>query len=416
MMGDAYLLRGDATNLPMADGSVDAVITSPPYFALRSYQDEGDHFDGQIGSEPTPGEFLEALWAATREMARVLKPTGSIWVNLGDKYAGGGGHNNSNAGERATRRGPASYNKASDVRDKSLMGLPWLYALGCTGALAAMGGPDPGLNLILRAEVIWSKPNGLPDPATDRVRRSHEQWFHFTTEPKYYTAIDELRTPVKTSGGLTWEERKALGDAARYCPDNGHASAGMAAHELGRLPGSVWEVSLEGLRVPDWINVDHYAAFPQEWPRRIIIGWTPPGICSDCGEGRRPRIEVSEAYKAHRAKWGDWNADNRVSEGYDLVQGHRASSPPPPPAERQIVGHSCGCGDDSTAPTRPAVVLDPFSGTGTVAMVARALGRVGVGLDLSGDYLRLAQWRVFESGHARKTRERTDRERQGVLL
>ncbi|MBK7015144.1 MAG: hypothetical protein IPH39_06085, partial [Sulfuritalea sp.] len=73
------------------DSTVDLVVTSPPYFGLRSYQDGGEHYGGQIGSEATPAEFVDALIAATREMVRVLKPSGSIWVNLGDKYAGGGG-------------------------------------------------------------------------------------------------------------------------------------------------------------------------------------------------------------------------------------------------------------------------------------------------------------------------------------
>ena len=82
------LIRGDATSIPLADDSVDLVVTSPPYFALRSYTDGGEHYDGQIGSEATPQAFLEALWAVTAECRRVLKPSGSIFVNLGDKYSG----------------------------------------------------------------------------------------------------------------------------------------------------------------------------------------------------------------------------------------------------------------------------------------------------------------------------------------
>lgn len=83
------ILRGNALALPLADESVDLVVTSPPYFGLRSYQDGGEHYDGQIGSEATPAEFVDALIAATREMVRVIKPSGSIWVNLGDKMSSG---------------------------------------------------------------------------------------------------------------------------------------------------------------------------------------------------------------------------------------------------------------------------------------------------------------------------------------
>src|SRR4249920_877780 len=103
--GEAHIIQGNALALPLPDASVDLVCTSPPYFGLRSYQDGGQHYDGQLGSEATPAEFLDALIAATREMVRVLKPTGSIFVNLGDKYsgpaAGNGGGTTANGGRLA---------------------------------------------------------------------------------------------------------------------------------------------------------------------------------------------------------------------------------------------------------------------------------------------------------------------------
>ncbi len=335
------LLQADAVALPLADDSVDLVVTSPPYFALRSYRDDGEHYDGQIGSEATPAEFLDALWAVTAECVRVLKPSGSLWVNLGDKYAGSGGHNN--AGVGGTGRGPTTYTKASGhARPKSLLGLPWRYAIGCID----------DLGLILRAEVVWSKPNGLPESVTDRVRRSHEQWFHFTLEPRYFSALDEIRDPHKTPGGMGWaadgkgkhysevDTRKGSNRGTNTISTQGGGMTTFGGHPLGKLPGSVWSIPSEPLKVPDELGVDHFAAFPQEWPRRLILGWCPPD----------------------------------------------------------------------------GVVLDPFAGTGTVPMVARALGRTGIGVDLSADYLRLARWRVFESGHASKTVARTNGERQGLLL
>src|SRR5690348_17860117 len=90
-VGTAQVIRANSRDLPLADNSVDLVVTSPPYFALRSYQDGGEHYAGQIGDEPTPDEFVSSLLEVTRECMRVLKPSGSLWVNLGDKYAGGGG-------------------------------------------------------------------------------------------------------------------------------------------------------------------------------------------------------------------------------------------------------------------------------------------------------------------------------------
>ena len=373
------LLQADAVALPLADDSVDLVITSPPYFALRSYRDDGEHYDGQIGSEATPQEFLDALWTVTRECVRVLKPSGSLWVNLGDKYA-----------------------------EKSLIGLPWRYAIGCID----------DLGLILRAEVVWSKPNSLPESVTDRVRRSHEQWFHFTLEPRYFSAIDEIREPHLTTGGITPDEarndpRYAASSHRNIEVRNGTtkgATPKFAGNPLGKLPGSVWSIPSEPLQVPDDLGVDHFAAFPQEWPRRLILGWCPAEVCTACGEGRAPVVEKRRRLRAQ---------ESGVARGPSRMNGRRGRNDeagyPDGIHEATITGYACAC-PDTTAPSTPGVVLDPFCGTGTVPMVARALRRIGIGVDLSSDYLRLAAWRVFESGHASKTVARTNAERQGTLI
>ena len=406
------LIRGDAIAIPLRDESVDLIVTSPPYFALRSYTDGGEHYDGQIGSEPTPQDFLEALWAVTAECRRVLKPSGSMWVNLGDKYAGTqpGSYRRdtqpfaTQLGDRSHRLTAEQTRQAPDVtfggiRAKSLMGLPWRYAIGCID----------DLDLILRAEVIWSKPNGLPESVTDRVRRSHEQWFHFTKEPRYFAAVDEVREPQRPEALAKpgWTRRT---DGSRGGNRNAGESVGQRVancNPLGKLPGSVWTVPSEPLKVPDWLGVDHFAAFPQEWPRRIILGWSPSGICVECGQGRRPVVDIKREKGWTRQTDGSRNGNRHAGESVGQQVNNRQLA--------TITGYVCDC-PDTSAPTRPAVVLDPFGGTGTVAMVARALGRYPVHIDLSADYLKLARWRIYESGHASKTAERTNRERQGVLL
>ena len=391
------LTQADALRLPLADDSVDLVVTSPPYFALRSYRDGDEHYDGQIGSEASPQEFLEALWAATVEMVRVVKPSGSIFVNLGDKYAGSGGHNN--AGVGGTGRGPSTYTKASGhARPKSLMGLPWRYAIGCID----------DLGLILRSEIVWAKPNGLPESVTDRVRRSHEQWFHFTLEPRYFSAIDEIREAY-TSPPAKAQKSKAAESGATLNPTL-NPTHDLEHNPLGKPPGSVWSIPSEPLQVPDHLGVDHFAAFPQEWPRRLILGWCPQEVCSECGEGRAPVVELDADYAAFREATGGWKPDRIADDGANRPVGTARPTP-----KHTITGYACAC-PDNTAPSTPGVVLDPFAGTGTVSMVAKALGRTGIGIDLSADYLRLANWRVFESGHAAKTMRRTNQERQGSLL
>jgi DNA modification methylase len=392
------LHHGDARHVSdlLEPGSVDLIVTSPPYFALRSYQDGGEHYDGQIGSEPTPTEFLDALVACTADWMKVMRPGGSIWVNLGDKYSGSGGNNNSNLGERATLRGPSSYSKASDVPAKSLMGLPWRYAIRCVDELG----------LILRAEVIWSKPNGLPESVTDRVRRSHEQWFHFALQPRYFAAVDEVREPHATTPvGLaaTFKRPAPSHDLVPGQVATQHRSDRAdvpAANPLGKLPGSVWTVPTEPLQVPDSLGVDHFAAFPSEWPRRIILGWSPSGYCTACGEPRRPVVhkELEHVNNTTHAKSNAGKAihASTASRSSSVVARESAT----------ITGYACDC-PTTDAPTRPAVVLDPFGGTGTVAGVAHALGRHGVHIDLSHDYLRLAKWRIEESNLVARAQERT---------
>jgi len=375
---------------------VDLIVTSPPYFALRSYQDGDEHYDGQIGSEASPQEFLEALWAATAEMVRVVKPSGSIFVNLGDKYAnptGSGSAGWKNPQWDCAKPAAPQNTLGMGVRQKSLMGLPWRYAIGCID----------DLGLILRSEIVWSKPNGLPESVTDRVRRSHEQWFHFTLEPRYFSAIDEIREAYTSEAAHAFTgHAKQYGDQRN---DDGRNCVGEK-NPLGKLPGSVWSIPSEPLQVPDHLGVDHFAAFPQEWPRRLILGWCPQEVCSECGQGRAPVVEKDYAGVVSTIPGGtSTEGRHRSTQGIDHDVATVAT----------ITGYACACPDNS-APSTPGVVLDPFAGTGTTVMVARALGRTGIGVDLSADYLRLANWRVFDSGHAAKTMRRTNQERQGALL
>jgi DNA modification methylase len=474
----AHVIRGNALNLPLADSSVDLIVTSPPYFGLRSYTDGGEHYAGQIGSEATPAEFVDALIAATREMVRVLKPSGSIFVNLGDKYAGGGGnYPGTGDGLPHGSRLSGTYRKSgrtpAGMTAKSLMGIPWRYTLRCID----------DLGLILRAEVIWSKPNGLPESVTDRVRRSHEQWFHFVTQPRYFSAVDEIREehtgpPPSHFGRITKNQWKD--DPAGLARTKGVIPVGTTReyNPLGKLPGSVWTIPTQPLKVPPELGVDHFAAFPMEWPRRIIQGWSPAGICTGCGEGRRPvrgydrepeytevedrrinervmvewcrtfagwcdskdirrkeldaaagtsdmggwwasrlahrcAVPTKEQYARLAAAWPDipehpgpdlWEPFTRrvawsfgISAEGAAVQGRHRHNMEPTKLSTTITGYACACPEPS-APTRPAVILDPFGGTGTTALVAKALGRIGISVDLSQDYCRLAQWRTTDPG------------------
>ena len=372
----ALVLRGDAAHLPLPDGSVDLIVTSPPYFSLRSYSDNGEHYAGQIGSEETSAEYIAALLRCTREWMRVLKPSGSIFVNLGDKFSGGGmgGHGggrlNGRVGQGALEGGYARP-KDTGVRDKSLLGLPWRYALGCMDELG----------LILRRDIIWSKPNGLPESVTDRCRSSHEYLFHFTKQPRYFSAVDEIREPASDYSRPSRNRSVPDGQRIRMMADT--------CNPLGKLPGSVWDIPSMPLVVPAHLGIDHFAAFPVDLPRRCILGWSPVGICTKCGEGRRP-ISVADAPDTRA--WALAQRGGRSWHG-DGADPKRALGVAAGDRNRRIVDYACAC-PDASAPTRPALIADPFGGTGTTAMTASVLGRIGVTFDRSMGYCRLARWRT----------------------
>ncbi len=316
MTGKALILQADARALPLPDASVDLIVTSPPYWGLRSYRDGGQHYADQIGAETTPWEYLENLIACTAEMARVLKPSGSIFINLGDKYSSPGGHTDNTApsrleGRRNLRKqGRADRSTATyGVPAKSLMLLPERFRIACVDKLG----------LLVRAKLVWDKPNGLPERVTDRVRQSHEDWVHLTLRPRYFAEMDSIREPASGYSRPPGARRQTPGGQKRRAMTD-------TCNPAGRLPGSVWQIPTEPLVAPEHVGVEHYAAFPTAWPRLIISAWCPPG----------------------------------------------------------------------------GIVLDPFGGTGTTALVARALGRTGISIDRSADYCRLAAWRTNDRAELAK--------------
>jgi DNA modification methylase len=395
--GPAIITRGDAAALLLPDESVDLIVTSPPYFGLRSYTDGGVHYEGQVGDEATPAEYLDALLACTREWVRVLKPGGSIFVNLGDKYSQRSAMRQSShqdglfpdrpelakdwkasraAGEaRMPRDNVIDPTTGAYVREKSLMLLPQRYAIRCVDEL----------ELILRAEVVWSKPNGLPESVADRVRRSHEQVFHLTKRPRYYSAVDEIRTEhVRdwTPGANGARARAGVSRTLAGLTDS-------APNALGALPGSVWSIPTAPLNLPAELGVDHYAAYPPELVRRIVLGWSPRNVCTACGEGRRPVVDARRHRNGVPVTGALYGSAGRVQ----TATGRRHTEG----TDRTLTGYACDCGDDS-APVVPGVVLDPFGGTGTTALVASVFGRVGISNDLSADYCRAARWRTTDPG------------------
>jgi hypothetical protein len=437
MTGAALVVQGDAGRLPLLDASVDLVVTSPPYLWKRKYAIAGT---GELGNERNWREYLDNLWTVTDEMLRVLKPKGSIFVNLGDTRVAG--------------REP----KWLGIPPKSRLLLPERYRVGCQDRYASRG-------VIVRQVQIWEKANGLPESTVDRTRDSHEDWVHLTKQPRYYSAVDEIREPhtehtLRYYGPGNDSQPRPWGPgSATAGRERGARDTFTQVNPLGKLPGSVWTIPSEPLRLPDHLGVQHYAAFPSEWPRRLILGWSPPGICLECGAGRVPVVERppmggfvpdpsdktagasasgpehNRRYREHlasgatatilgyacsctpftdhpdktRGSWtqGRGRTDGKRNHPERDENGNRPSGPRPSPREYHLDGWK-------PPPTRPAIVADVFGGTGTTAMVARALGRIGVSIDLSHSYSRAARWRAHHD--AGKAISRTWVERQGSLL
>jgi hypothetical protein len=234
--------------------------------------------------------------------------------------------------------------------------------------------------------------------------------FHLTKQARYYAAVDEIREPHEER----WSANHRPGN------QNGHkttatgmnldlAGARKPPNPLGKLPGSVWSIPSQPLIVPPELGIDHFASFPMELPRRCVLGWSPPGVCTVCGEGRRPVVEQSSAaYRATRAAVQAAGKDAKqagrghqqgwmaATAGAASLISHQVVRP-----EHIITGYACAC-PQPDAPATPALVLDPFAGTGTTMLVASALGRIGIGVDRSMDYARLARWRTRDRGEIAK--------------
>lgn len=313
----------------MSGQSVHCCVTSPPYFGLRDYG-----VDGQMGLEATPDEFVVALVEVFREVRRVLHDDGTLWLNLGDSYArrpngpvGGGGHKG-DAPHVAVRTANArrSSHVPVGLKHKDLIGIPWRVAF----ALQADG-------WYLRQDIIWQKPNPMPESVTDRCTKSHEYVFLLSKSPRYYFDNEAIKEPAKE-----WH-----GQAATF--DRG--SNAVATHVL---PGQ---------------------SAAQHRPR--------PSAAKGSFNGKTEAMAATgqNAFRAvvpTRNRRSVWNIATRPFKG-----AHFATFPPALIEPCILAGCPVG-----------GTVLDPFGGSGTTAGVALAHGRKAVLCELNQEYADLMPSRI----------------------
>jgi len=329
------MLIGDATEhlRELPDHAVDCVMTSPPYFGLRDYGRPG-----QLGAEPSVDEWVERLVAVCREVARVLKPSGSLWLNLGDGYS------------RHEREGAPR---------KGLLLGPQRVSLG----LVQDG-------WLLRNQIIWAKRNPMPSSVRDRLSCSYEVVLLLTRRRHYYFDLDAIRVPADTPSraGRTVKPSQypppqaaaMSGKHPRVDLNHGLAAmkaAGQEHHPLGKSPGDVWSLPTANY------SGAHFATFPLSLVERPLLSTCPARVCAHCGL--------------------PWRRGKQRRAGRLLAVGPLAPS--------------CGC----DAGWQPGVVCDPFMGAGTVALAAELHGRDWLGIELNPAYAELAAKRLADARVAR---------------
>lgn len=279
------LLLGDAREVlaGMPDGSVDCIVTSPPYFGLRDYGTPG-----QYGLESTPAEYVEVMRALFAEARRVLTDDGTLWLNLGDSYSSGQGalntdfnerwHGEGNGGQRKQEKGrPSRRRDGAEVAAarRAVTGMPAKNLL-MIPERTAMALQDDGW--ILRNKIVWHKTNAMPSSVQDRLSNCHEHLFLFAKSQQYAFDLDAIREKASTTDRRDTDpnyrpkrDRTSMGRTDGYARVNR-----VSTNALGRNPGDVWSISTKPY--PE----AHFAVFPIDIPLRCIkAGCKPGGIVLD---------------------------------------------------------------------------------------------------------------------------------------
>jgi DNA modification methylase len=401
---DNALLLGDCREVlkTLPDESVHCVVTSPPYFGLRSYLPDGHpHKAREIGLEETPEAFVAALVEVFREVRRVLRGDGVCWLNLGDSYSVQHvGRRDHGTGDKTSRLGPnkdgipggtsitANGNRlVAGLKPKDLIGIPWRVAF----ALQADG-------WYLRQDIIWSKPNPMPESVTDRCTKSHEYVFLLSKNSRYWYDAEAVKEGVSEA---TAKDNRTGRNRWQNGGESDESRSGDSRKDFGcmkypedgkRNRRSVWTVATQPY------SEAHFATFPPALIEPMILAGCPAQACEKCGKGWERVVEREGMTTTEKRKESGYSEKRgmggiKVSQNLDYKGGHGSNI-----RSSRTLGHrpACACEADSI----PGTVLDPFFGSGTVGQVAERLGRRWIGIDLNDGYTAMQQKRTAQRGLA----------------
>lgn len=412
----------------LQDQSVHMVWTSPPYFGLRDYGN-----DDQIGLEPTPDDFVEAMVTVMGHVRRVLRDDGTLWLNIGESYGGVRGNIHPSPDNKNSHEGADTPTKAKKgTLRKQLLGIPWQVVL----ALQTDG-------WYLRSNIIWAKGvsgqddfkddmwqamyqagvsetqalkamelvdphvgSCMPEAVKDRPTTSHEHLFLLAKNEKYFYDHYAIREDPSTEidGRGSWEERKKAGHPTRYGDTESKSYSGeatmpsLSAIKGGRNRRTVWCVGTSSF------SGAHFATAPEPLIEPCLkAGTSEYGCCVECGSpyervmnspgnpegilGRRGEPNSRTHGGGHEGNVKTENEDGvRLKKGHNPTQSYKGS----------FEGWKPTCDCTTEEDPIPCTVLDPFAGAGTTMLVAEKLGRRSIGLELNPEYAQIAEDRLEE--------------------
>jgi DNA modification methylase len=326
------ILQGDCIESlkKLEDQSINTCITSPPYWGLRNYNDE----EKQLGMEDTPEEFTENLVKVFKEVKRVLRDDGTVWLNLGDSYG----------------------------KNKQLTGIPWRVAF----ALQQDG-------WYLRQDIIWHKPNPMPESVTNRCTKAHEYIFLLSKKPKYYYDHEAIKEDAKYPQGPNSPQSIKKGKGEFGMDTRGGLSKiGALAKKNKR---SVWTVTTKPFKGA------HFATFPKDLIEPCVLAGCPEKMCCECGTPYKRQMQKTGEFQR------SWSKTIATAEG----SPHEGQSSMQNIYEDLGLQKQCDC---QTNETKAGTVLDPFGGSGTTGIVAAQHNRNAVLLELNQEYIDLAKARI----------------------